>query len=1337
METTTRIPKLTTTLRYWKWGLLVVMALALTLTSGHKSAERAEAQIDITGQWNVTLFVGLNEDCKFIITQAGTALTALVACPSATETLTGVIDTATGIFKLEFLGGECPLPLTGFGVCFQGTVSGNSMSGPWQINDPVTPLIAAGIFTGTLKKPPVSLPPLVSCSDIWVNIAALAAQNPDILLKGQPHQPGDILVAKALTRIEPSQKQPGAFDITSVTYSGPDTNGDLLPDQPPTKLDCQQKSDQADGSTAEQQFKAVVPLPTFDRIDVDVVDDGVSNKLLSVTFECQQNGEVQPGVKKLSVEPNPGGGSFERWGATFSKKCIDSLPGHGVTMTSFAVDVNNQWELKDCVVSNGPTTEQCNLNKIDSAPISPQIDKLTVKNPAYDRIDVDIPNATVDKLVKSVLFRCQNSGEKVFGQNKGIDAITDVETWGATFVQKCISDKPGEGVELFLNPVAAPVTISACQVENIGTGAQASCIIAAGPPPPAPAGERGVMNPLVKFLLKDNMSSGLFDQFTSKRPTATAKIVVEGPVDTLRSSTCEFSEALKVWVRTDTNLVLTSSGPGAKNFGTLVLYLGTDSPTDPNDGTTCAILPETIVFPAYLESHVRDATTDHPLEQKNIDNAIALDPDGPQPKVKGVTQDPDADLFADDWDGDGCPDWDELDKSFINGRDPFNPTDCNVDDFTGSYNILLTFAPAAKQGQITGQVADVVGVVSIDQKFDPTAAEDGITPNTCNDGIDQLPNAGADKDDPNCLGKYVSAQLKVDDPNLLKNNQKVYWNSDASDQVGWWQVETGSIADQVSGVSKLVTLNRLFSPPCGLVTLGIPVFQPPAPGQLLGVECVGDVQQGFYFHCISRIDEAPDNVLDSNIACYLDAPLLTITGPQSALPSFADGNAGPPPPPPYGTAAPSKLNGTFDKANQQVFLSGCFENIGGVIGPNMVWEMHVDAHSLKGFTDIWFNRTIAECDAKKPNANDPPTLRMATVLARQNINFDHDGDGCSDYDELGHGKIPAPAKKNCGDDPYNPYDSDADANGVISIQVTQVRADWDKGLDELIPGFYFHCIANNVHDLGTNAVTSTAVCYTDNTVLTINCEDVAGNVKGAGGCSLNASVCGIAPLADASQCGDGLPGSPPPAPYGDMDGSHAVGTGTYDKVTNVVTTDTCFEGVESVVQGPNIYARTKFNIHTGQGTVQIATARIDCTKPDFADTITYPPVLAEAAPQPPNWDSDLDGCTDAQELGPVRAIGGLRDPYNRWDLIDVWVNGVKDKTVNILDIGAIVKRFGSVGDPTGDPLVPPTALTGFDAGSDRSPPLIGSKVWNLGPPDGVINLIEIGEMAASFGNTCQ
>ena len=132
------------------------------------------------------------------------------------------------------------------------------------------------------------------------------------------------------------------------------------------------------------------------------------------------------------------------------------------------------------------------------------------------------------------------------------------------------------------------------------------------------------------------------------------------------------------------------------------------------------------------------------------------------------------------------------------------------------------------------------------------------------------------------------------------------------------------------------------------------------------------------------------------------------------------------------------------------------------------------------------------------------------------------------------------------------------------------------------------------------------------------------------------------------------------------------------------------------------------------------------------------PVAANIYRVFPDPDDDNDGCTNKMELNPkaLAATGGGRDPLYYWDFMDMWVNKQKDRRVNIIDTGALVPRFGAAGDPNGDPLDPPQALAGYHVSADRSPPKEGANVWNAGPPNGDINIIEIGLAVAQFGHTC-
>ena len=119
-------------------------------------------------------------------------------------------------------------------------------------------------------------------------------------------------------------------------------------------------------------------------------------------------------------------------------------------------------------------------------------------------------------------------------------------------------------------------------------------------------------------------------------------------------------------------------------------------------------------------------------------------------------------------------------------------------------------------------------------------------------------------------------------------------------------------------------------------------------------------------------------------------------------------------------------------------------------------------------------------------------------------------------------------------------------------------------------------------------------------------------------------------------------------------------------------------------------------------------------------------------------DDDNDGCTDLAELQTApgsEATGGLRDPHDYWDFMDMWVNKQKDRRMNIIDIGAVVQRFASVGDLNSDPLDPPQDLTSYHVSADRTPP-VGPNLWKAGPPDGQINTIELALAVVQFGHDC-
>ncbi|MEE8385186.1 MAG: flexitail domain-containing putative surface protein, partial [Dehalococcoidia bacterium] len=106
------------------------------------------------------------------------------------------------------------------------------------------------------------------------------------------------------------------------------------------------------------------------------------------------------------------------------------------------------------------------------------------------------------------------------------------------------------------------------------------------------------------------------------------------------------------------------------------------------------------------------------------------------------------------------------------------------------------------------------------------------------------------------------------------------------------------------------------------------------------------------------------------------------------------------------------------------------------------------------------------------------------------------------------------------------------------------------------------------------------------------------------------------------------------------------------------------------------------------------------------------------------WDTDMDGCSDKEELGNNELFGGLRDPYNKWDFYDA-VGG--DQTVDLFnDIFGVAFAFGQ---GKGDPL--------YTEALDRGGNLVGSNVWNQDQADKTIDLFnDIFGVAFQFGHTC-
>ncbi|MDZ4278073.1 MAG: flexitail domain-containing putative surface protein, partial [Dehalococcoidia bacterium] len=273
---------------------------------------------------------------------------------------------------------------------------------------------------------------------------------------------------------------------------------------------------------------------------------------------------------------------------------------------------------------------------------------------------------------------------------------------------------------------------------------------------------------------------------------------------------------------------------------------------------------------------------------------------------------------------------------------------------------------------------------------------------------------------------------------------------------------------------------------------------------------------------------------------------------------------------------------------------------------------------------------------------------------------------------------------------------------------------------DIASGSYLNCVADIQHNQTTNALAAATFCYFDNPVTTVNFDDSGGDV-----------ACAPFGTGSASECGDGLPGAPPPSTdtLADVDDPHTQLLGEFNKTTNEVSLEGCFQNVENPARGPNLYVDMLMDADTLQGTSDIWLNRADCSDP-----AATPPsvedaeiVVTEAQPKDgldpaSDWDTDFDGCSDKQELQSglgSEADGGLRDPFNRWDLYDVNHDGTVDL---FIDIFGVAGAFGTPGDDN----------------TNRGSPLIGSAgAWNIRGPDATVDLFnDIFGVAAQFGHNC-
>jgi len=527
-------------------------------------------------------------------------------------------------------------------------------------------------------------------------------------------------------------------------------------------------------------------------------------------------------------------------------------------------------------------------------------------------------------------------------------------------------------------------------------------------------------------------------------------------------------------------------------------------------------------------------------------------------------------------------------------------------------------------------------------------------------------------------------------------------------------------------------------------------------GPLAGVGdiLVGDLgTNAGLFYCIAKTDhEVSTDQIKTSLQCNIDVPGQGDTGltpppwsdtnPALSNPSEpgADLVAGPPPPPPYTILAPSKGYGDHFPAGGAscsdvagdpcVVTASCFEDVGSPagLGPNIISVASIRTAEATvsgvdevstGVVDIYYNQNNTNCKGGSPvGTPDFDNLALFSIDAYDkggaNVNpnpapwrpaaggttLDFDGDGCSDEDELDKNST---AK--CGDDPQNPSDSfdpnTVDLTGIYDLTTRVIRA------DDGAPGIYFYCRIDVQHNTGDNTVEASPFCYTDSVASEINPQGYPGlNGDGYSG----APPPGLCP-ADPTCTADAFP----VFAFADVDTNPTVLSGTFDKGTNLIEIEGCFEDQDGESSLGNVYVELAISAHQLPGTVDIWILQTlpNCQNGTPVGAPTFDNAdTAFAMPNPDKgkgYDQDDDGVPTEREVGSGNACG-RRDPYNQYDYYDVSIprDGVIDLANDIL---GVILNFAPGGYPAGD------------ENFDRPAPISGSAgAWNRGAPDGVIDL---------------
>ncbi len=465
--------------------------------------------------------------------------------------------------------------------------------------------------------------------------------------------------------------------------------------------------------------------------------------------------------------------------------------------------------------------------------------------------------------------------------------------------------------------------------------------------------------------------------------------------------------------------------------------------------------------------------------------------------------------------------------------------------------------------------------------------------------------------------------------------------------------------------------------------------------------------------CLSRSEQAAAAVTTS-LLCY-----------SAQEPSPAP----PPPPPPYEPTLRSVVAGSFNESTGVVLLPflNCTEFLPGVFAVSVEVAIQLDKAGGGSGSAVITTDTTAPFDCA-----DGAVTTGSLTMTSLGLSHDEDGDGCTDWNELGED-----VSQGGLNDPFNPDDCGVpglyDVSQPFSIGYRFCKAHVQSSYDTRV-----FCYLDGpwvVNQLGY-APPAWYIAVTGDGI-------PGGRLDGGGpwwpaipvacvpaGCTpvfadseMNCLRFGGADEDGDTVVNDGCPSEG----FADVDSSHTELAGTLDTGTSTLRLAGCFVDEDSSEALGNIYVEWSWNVHTGAGTSDTWTGQTDgnCTGTHAwgayeDDTgIAPPPVFHNvplAALKRPNTlagqDSDGDGSPDIVELRDNGATDcGLRDPFNPYDWYDVNQDGVIDLANDIL---GVINLWNSV--PGGAPP--------YDVDYDRPPTMIGAiGHWNRGAPDGVIDLV--------------